>query len=122
VNAIVICMDKLRAGRQLAQAAADHESIGRRLIAARQAAGMQAVELAAASGVAPNAISNWENGTRRPSVDQLALVLPILRVSSDWIYYANDAGLDWRVKEAVERELDRLPATTDGRRRRTSAA
>lgn len=122
MNAIVVCMENLRVGRQLATAAADHEAIGRRLIAARHAAGMQAVELAGASGVAPNAISNWESGSRRPSIDQLALVLPILRVSLDWVYFGNDAGLDWRVREAVQRELERLPAKPDGRRHRFSAA
>lgn len=122
MNAIVICMEKLRAGRQLAQAAADHEGIGRRLIAARQAAGLQAVELAEAAGVAQNALSNWENGSRRPSIDQLAYLLPILKVSSDWIYFGNDTGLDWRVKEAIQRELEALPAKTDGRRRRSAAA
>jgi transcriptional regulator with XRE-family HTH domain len=122
VNGIVVCMENLRAGRRLADAAADHESIGRRLIAARQAAGMQAIELAAASGVAPNAISNWESGSRRPSVDQLALVLPILRVTSDWVYFGNDAALDWRVREAVQREEAALPAKPDGRKRRALSA
>ena len=94
-------METFRAGRQLAQRASDLDGIGRRLIASREAQGLRIRDLAEQSGVANNTISNWEAGDKRPSVDQVALVLPILRVTLDWVYFGDDNGLDWQTREAI---------------------
>lgn len=122
VTGIVIHMEQYRAGRRLAAAAADHAMIGRRLAAARDVAGLSGVELAAAAGIGPNTLSNWETGGRRPSIDQVAMVLPILRVTLDWVFFGNDAALDWRHREALEQALARLPPKPERRRRRLAAA
>lgn len=53
------------------------------------------------TGVAPNALSNWEQGIRRPSLDQVALLLPALDVTLDFIYFGDDRGLSWDVREAI---------------------
>jgi transcriptional regulator with XRE-family HTH domain len=108
VSAIVIRMDQVRAGRALAQRASDLAGVGRRLVAARLAKGLRQRDLAGISGLGTNTIANWETGARRPRIDQLALVLPVLEVSSDWIYFADDRALSWQVREAVLRALETL--------------
>ena len=105
MSAILVRMENLRAGRQLAQRASDLDSIGRRLTASREAQGLRITDLAANSGVAKNTISNWEAGDRRPSLDQVALVLPILNITLDWVYFGDDAGLDWKIRESILKYL-----------------
>lgn len=108
MSAIIVRMDQVRAGRVLAQRASDLAAVGRRLVAARTAKGLRQRDLAAISGLGTNTIANWETGTRRPRVDQLALVLPVLEVSSDWIYFADDRALAWQVREAVLAAMEKL--------------
>jgi transcriptional regulator with XRE-family HTH domain len=110
MSAIVYAMETIRPGRRLARAAADLPAIARRLVAARLAAGMRPIDLAAASGVGRNTLANWETATKRPSVDQLAFVLPVLRVSLDFVFFGDTAALPWDVRARVEKHLDELPA------------
>ncbi|CAB4128026.1 HTH_XRE domain containing protein [uncultured Caudovirales phage] len=109
MTAIIVRMETFRAGRQLAQRASDLNSIGRRLEASREAQGLRLTDLADQSGVAKNTLSNWEAGTKRPSLDQVALVLPILRVTLDWVYFGDDGALDWQVREAIVNQLAQMP-------------
>jgi transcriptional regulator with XRE-family HTH domain len=109
-TAIVIHMDQIRAGQALARTAANVEGIARRLIAARRAQGLRNTELAAKSGVNKNTISNWETAIKRPSIDQLALVLPVLDVTADFVFFGDDRSLRWEVRERIMAELARLPS------------
>lgn len=106
-------MTAIRTGRDLAKRAADLEAIGRRLLAARTVAGLRAKDLAAAAGLQANTISMWENAARRPSIDQLAQALPILRVTLDWVYFGDDRGLDWKLREEIAAALSAMPATAE---------
>ena len=106
MSATIYRMESIRPGRRLARAAADLEGIARRLVAARLAAGLRPTDLAEAAGIARNTIGNWEIALKRPSVDQLAFVLPVLRVSLDYVYFGNMSGLAWDVKARIEAQLD----------------
>lgn len=108
MTAIVYCMETIRPGRRLARAAADVDGIARRLVAARLAAGLRPVELAAASGVGRNTIGNWESGIKRPSVDQLAYVLPVLKVTLDYVFFGDDTALPWDVRARIEAQIETL--------------
>lgn len=101
MSAIVIRMDQVKAGRILAQRASDLVGVARRIVAARTAKGLRQRDLAAISGLGTNTLANWETAARRPRIDQLALILPVLEVSSDWIYFGDDRALNWQVRDAV---------------------
>lgn len=109
MTAILISMQNYRAGRTLAQRANDVVSIARRFAAARLAAGMRPVELSASTGVAENTLSQWEGAERRPSLDQVSLVLPVLRITLDWLYYGDESGLNYQVREALLEQLEKVP-------------
>jgi transcriptional regulator with XRE-family HTH domain len=108
-------MEGLKAGRALVQRANDLAMIGRRFAAAREAAGMRPVELAHNTGIAENTISQWEGGTRRPSIDQLLLALPVLAITMDWIYFGDDSGIAWQTRERILSAMDALPIANSSR-------
>jgi transcriptional regulator with XRE-family HTH domain len=120
--AIIISMTEIVTGRTLERAALDLPAIGRRLVAARVAAGLTPTELCRRAGLTTSTLANWESGANRPRVDQLGRILPILRVTSDFVFYGVDAGLAWEVREAIAQALAQLPSSSDaGRRLRNSA-
>jgi transcriptional regulator with XRE-family HTH domain len=106
---MVIFMTDILTGRALERAALDLVAIGRRLVAARIAAGLTPTELCRRAGLTTSTLANWETGANRPRVDQLGRVLPILRVTSDFVFYGIDSGLSWDVREAIARALETLP-------------
>ena len=111
---MIVCMQDIRTGRVLERAALDLAAIGRRLVAARRAAGLTPTELARLAGLSTSTIANWETGANRPRVDQLGRVLPLLRVTADFVFYGIDDALPWSVKEAVAAALqDLAPADPD---------
>jgi transcriptional regulator with XRE-family HTH domain len=101
MSAMIIPMDKARAGRLLAQRASDLRAVARRMLAARRAAGLRSVDICAGAGITSSQLSNWEAAKSRPRVDQLGLILPFLDVTSDWIYFGDDRGLSWTKREAL---------------------
>lgn len=102
---MIVCMTSILTGRRLEQAAQDLKAIGRRLVAARLAAGLTPSELCRRAGLTTSTLANWESGANRPRVDQLGRVLPILRVTSDFVFYGVDTALPWDVREAVAAAL-----------------
>ena len=118
MKAMIIVMADVRTGRDLELAALDLRAVGRRLVAARQAAGLSPTALATAAGLSTSTLGNWEGGANRPRVDQLGRVLPILQVTSDFVFYGVDAGLHWEVRERIRRHLSNPPseASLDVRR------
>jgi transcriptional regulator with XRE-family HTH domain len=105
---MIINMTEILTGRALERAALDLRAIGRRLIAARLAAGLTPTELCRCADLTTSTLANWESGANRPRVDQLGRVLPILQVTSDFVFYGVDTGLSWQVREAVARALSKL--------------
>jgi transcriptional regulator with XRE-family HTH domain len=102
--------EHLKTGRALGEAAQDLPAIGRRLQAARRLVGLRQRDLAAACLVTPNAVTNWEAGTRRPKVSELARLLPMLGVDLDWLYLGDDRGLNWEKREALARTIEETAA------------
>ena len=49
----------------------------------REAARLYQSDVAKAVGVAPSTYANWEQGTNRPSADQLVILCQVLQVSAD---------------------------------------
>lgn len=103
MSAIILVMADVKTGRDFELAALDLAAVGRRIVMARVAAGLTPTALAAAAGLSTSTIGNWETGANRPRVDQLGRILPILRVTSDFVFYGVDAGLSWEVKEAISK-------------------
>lgn len=101
MNGIILRMPVSRSSQALCRRVADVAAIARRLVAARRAKKLRQIDLARMTGVAPNALSNWEQGIRRPSLDQVVLLLPALDVTLDFIYFGDDRGLSWEVREAI---------------------
>lgn len=108
MSAIVYVMEANITGRRLAQLANDVRAIGRRLVAARRAAGLRPIDVALRAQIGRNTLANWEMGVKRPSVDQLALLLPILEVTLDYVYFGDLSRLPWERKERIEAELAAL--------------
>lgn len=105
VNDMIISMDEVRSGRALARRVVDLPAIARRLVATRLARGLSASELGGRSGIAKNTISMWEHARNRPSLDQVALIVPVLNVSLDWIYFGDDTGMDWELRNRIAEVL-----------------
>lgn len=107
----MIFMSDLRTSRGLMARVTDQETIGRRVRAARRVAGLRQHDLAAACHVTRNAVTNWETGTKRLGLSQAASLLPLLRVTLDWLYLGDDAALPWVQREALAAEMARDDGT-----------
>lgn len=68
---------------------------------------MRAVDLAAHTGIAPNTIAMWESGERRPNIENAAMLKAVLHVSIDWLFYGDDTGLNWQVRESIMAEMEK---------------
>ncbi len=102
-------MGELRTKKALMDRVTDQAAIGRRVRAARRVAGLRQRDLAQVCSTTPNAVTNWEAGTRRLGISQAAMLLPILRVTLDWLYLGDDRGLDWEKREALAAALAEDP-------------
>lgn len=89
-------------------------TIGGRIKAVRQQAGLSQDRFATILGYSKRALINWEQGTAEPPI----AILPTLRreydVDPEWIVMGTDntpsscfRGVDWQRLERLEREVDR---------------
>jgi transcriptional regulator with XRE-family HTH domain len=113
MSAKIIIMSNVKAGRSLSEAAQDTHAIGRRLQAARLAAGLRQRDIAALAGVGQSSAANWETGTRRPKVSEAARLIPVLQITLDWLYLGDDRGLRWDTREKIQKFLADLPEFSD---------
>lgn len=113
MSAKIIIMTNVKAGRSLSEAAQDTHAIGRRLQAARLAAGLRQRDIAALAGVGQSSAANWETGTRRPKVSEAARLIPVLQITLDWLYLGDDRGLRWDTREKIQKFLADLPEFSD---------
>lgn len=63
------------------------ESIGKRLVIARQTAGETQTSLAAKLGVSYQLIQQWERGTRIPKDETIYRLCCVLNTDPEWIKY-----------------------------------
>lgn len=79
----------------------DFAAIGRRLRALRLVLGKDQKHMSALAGVTPQAWSNWENGIRRPSPDQIYKLATSTGITADWVYYGDRSGLPVRIADGL---------------------
>ena len=66
------------------QTAAD-DTLGGRIVAAREAAGLTSKELSVRLGVATKTVANWENDRSEPRSNKLSMLAGLLGVSPTWL-------------------------------------
>ncbi|WP_206934177.1 helix-turn-helix domain-containing protein [Roseococcus thiosulfatophilus] len=119
MTAIILAMDPSRTGRAMARRASDLKAIGWRLVLARTAAGLASGELAARGGIEANTYSNWEGGTNRPRVDQVAQVLPLLSITLDYVFLGDETGMTYEARERIAEAREKLgDQPPEGQRKR----
>lgn len=62
------------------------EKIAKRLKEARKNKGLTQEEVAIATKISRNTLSRYENGTRRPSLENLEQLADNYNISIDWIF------------------------------------
>lgn len=74
----------------------DKKAIGVRIVAVREALDMTPAAFARHTGLSPQAISNWECGLRRISLDKAIRLCRATGATLDWIYFGDASGLPIR--------------------------
>lgn len=64
--------------------------LGRRIREARMLRGLTQPEMAARLGLSLRTYQKYEEGTRNPQLDTLALIATTLQVSADWLLGLSD--------------------------------
>lgn len=72
----------------------DHATLGDRIAAARQGAGLTQSGLAARLGVGAKVVSAWENDRTEPRANRLAMLAGMLGVSVAWLLTGQGDGVD----------------------------
>jgi transcriptional regulator with XRE-family HTH domain len=96
MTAIIYSMDARSASRRMAQIVNDREQIGMRLEAARVAAGLSNAELCRLTGLPSSQVSQYESGLYRPGYEAVAVMLPHIDVTFDYILLGRWDGLPHR--------------------------
>lgn len=84
---------------------------GKRLAAARLALHKTQAELASEIGVERNALANWEGGTRLAAVEAMLKLMATHRVTLEWIYAGQLAGMPTDLQSEVFAAASRLGIT-----------
>jgi DNA-binding XRE family transcriptional regulator len=77
------------------------EEIGARLRIARKALGLNAAEFCRGAGIAQNAYSQYETGTRLLTLSAAVKLSGRYRLSLDWIYQDDPSGLPHALAEKI---------------------
>lgn len=84
------------------------DAIGDRLRRTRKALGLSQAALCRLAKIATNTYNQWENGTRRPELDQAMRLCETFRLTLDWLYRGDASGLPpglaARIAEGAEPE------------------
>jgi transcriptional regulator with XRE-family HTH domain len=75
-------------------------SIGERIRAAREAAGLSQDQLAELTGMSKTTVSNWERGVMNPRVRELPDLRRLLKVSIDYLVCGDEPRLPARLYAA----------------------
>jgi DNA-binding XRE family transcriptional regulator len=87
--------------------------IARRLIATRQALGMNQRAFAAYCGITPQTLNNYERKRQRPSLDYASKLAACTGTSIDWIYHGTRAHLPHDLAVKI---FSRTPGKNSGKR------
>lgn len=100
-------MDYIGAIVNIALMATDAETdlrvaFGRRLVAARTAAGYpKQSAFADELGITSPRLSQWEAGKRTPDMFYLGKIVTITGVTLDWLFFGNPAGMTYATLERL---------------------
>ena len=67
-------------------------ALSRRIVEAREAAGLSRAELARNAGVTPDTVEIWETGERAPRANRLTTLGGVLGVSAAWLLSGEGAA------------------------------
>lgn len=81
-----------------------------RLFTARKTRGLLQEDLANLSNLQPTAISHFENGTRKPSFENLKKLADALEVTSDYLLGRTDDQKTYKNNEPLYRHFENLTA------------
>ena len=89
------------------------QSIGKRIMTLRKAAGMTQEQLAEKLGVTPQAVSKWENEVSCPDISLLPRIAEIFEVSTDSLLGRADLDTE-RVRSAFKEEKKEVRSSKSG--------
>lgn len=87
------------------------EAIGARIKASRINLGYTQAQLSSILNVTENAVTQWETGRAVPGMDRIEALLPILKVSREWLLTGMEPGELTRAQTKTEERLLRLIRT-----------
>ncbi|NOU05334.1 MAG: helix-turn-helix transcriptional regulator [Hyphomicrobiaceae bacterium] len=76
--------------------------IGRRLALTRQVMGLQQNEFCDRAQIAPNTYNQYENGKKRPSIDNAIKLCDAYHLTLDWIFRGDPSGLRYETADAIK--------------------
>lgn len=92
--------------------APDNDTMGGRLLRARDGAGLSIQELARRLGVQVSTVQAWENDRSQPRANRLSMLAGVLDVSLSWLLHGVGAGPsedgDKEIRQSISLHLDRL--------------
>ncbi|MBW3098527.1 helix-turn-helix domain-containing protein [Pseudohoeflea coraliihabitans] len=95
----------------------DEDTLGGRIVRARDIARMELTEVADRVGVTAETYAEWENDRSEPRANKLIMLAGVLGVSPAWLMAGNGAGPDQMALAAglqsCAEELARLKALND---------
>lgn len=80
---------------------AHRDAIAERLRVTREAMGLRPRDIAAATGIRPNAYVQYESGYRRPNLEDMIRYAEVYGVPLDWIYRGDPSSLPFRIANIV---------------------
>jgi transcriptional regulator with XRE-family HTH domain len=81
-------------------------AIGMRLIATREALGLNQRQLCKLTGLSTNQYNQWEKGVGRPGLDGAFALADTFKLTLDWIYFGDPSKLPFDLMTKI---LDRMP-------------
>ena len=105
-----------------AQPASDaDDTLGGRLVSARDALGLSTAQLARRIGIKSNTLSSWENDSDEPRANRLVTLAGVLNVSPTWLLCGSGEGPAGllvatemtKIRSTIERLRESMLAVTD---------
>ncbi len=79
-------------------------AIAHRLIATREALGLNQTEFCSNAGIAENTYNQYERAKGRPSLDMALKLCAAYRITLDWIYRGDAAGLPYSMARTIHQK------------------